>query len=251
MHVNYRLWYLILLTILFGSLVGSAGCSGEKETSPPLTLQGNADALSEKNNMNRDINASIQGNDEKKGAEQENSPPDIMTLKLVPALVYRGTRLTVQVSVTDREGDEVEFLYRWQLNDEDIPYEEESELNTEEFGKGDRLAVFVTPFDGTVEGMERKSNTVVISNSPPQITSSPTPSRPDGMFVYNVLAEDPDGDELQFSLEKSPPGMSIDPLSGLIEWKMPEDGKGMVPVRLVVSDGDASAYQDITFKLSQ
>jgi RHS repeat-associated protein len=39
-----------------------------------------------------------------------------------------------------------------------------------------------------------------------------------GTYVYDVDATDPDGDPLTYSLEVAPPGMTIDPATGLITW---------------------------------
>ena len=58
------------------------------------------------------------------------------------------------------------------------------------------------------------------SNNPPQITSTAiTSATQDVLYTYDVEATDPDvGDVLTFSLDASPVGMTIDAVSGLIQW---------------------------------
>jgi hypothetical protein len=56
-------------------------------------------------------------------------------------------------------------------------------------------------------------------NLPPKIQSqSPTMASPGLPYEYVVRASDPDGDSLTYQLLKAPMGMSIDPLTGRIEW---------------------------------
>jgi hypothetical protein len=58
-------------------------------------------------------------------------------------------------------------------------------------------------------------------------------------YAYQVLATDPDGDLLTYSLTKSPMGMKIDANTGKIDWTPPQphhDGM-LYPVEVTVSDG--------------
>ncbi len=70
-------------------------------------------------------------------------------------------------------------------------------------------------------GVAMQSYTVFVHNEPgntaPVIISEPvTKFTPCITYSYNVDALDADGDELIYSLLDSPPGMSIDPISGII-----------------------------------
>lgn len=61
--------------------------------------------------------------------------------------------------------------------------------------------------------------TSVPINHPPTITSTPPLAPPSGMpYQYAVLATDPDGQSVGFSLVAAPANMTIDPVSGLIQW---------------------------------
>lgn len=44
---------------------------------------------------------------------------------------------------------------------------------------------------------------------------------PSGDYIYDVDAIDPDEDAIRYSLVQSPPNMSIDPQSGVIDWSVP------------------------------
>src|SRR5690606_31898355 len=52
-----------------------------------------------------------------------------------------------------------------------------------------------------------------------------------------VEAEDPDNDRLTYSLQVSPAGWVIDPLSGLIEWPQVAGPTGPFPVQVKADDG--------------
>ncbi len=77
---------------------------------------------------------------------------------------------------------------------------------------------------------------IIIPNYPPSITTTaPTNAIENELYTYDVDADDPNGDELTFSLLQAPTGMIIDPASGLIEW--------------TPTDADASQYHDIILKV--
>jgi len=85
-------------------------------------------------------------------------------------------------------------------------------------------------------------NTMTFQDQPgeidfPVITTSPGASANLGeAYTYQVSAEDPDDDILVYSLEESPDGMTIDPLTGVIAWTPAEDQGGYHDVTVNVSD---------------
>ena len=54
---------------------------------------------------------------------------------------------------------------------------------------------------------------------------------------YQVVATDPNGDKLTYSVPTAPIGMTIDPNSGLVTWKPTADQLGANPVQVRVDDG--------------
>ncbi len=70
-------------------------------------------------------------------------------------------------------------------------------------------------------------------NYPPVIYSQPViPATVDVPYTYNVLAIDPLPDILTYSLLSSPPGMTINNLTGLIQWMPPAMGDYEVIVKV-------------------
>lgn len=179
---------------------------------------------------------------------KKNTPPEIVSIKLTPKLIYPGTKIKTEVSAKDAdEGDEVTYFYEWRKNNAVLPDNTQPEIDTTGFKKGELITLFVTPFDGKDKGKTRFSRAIVIANRPPEITSLPPVSLSNGKYIYEVKANDHDGDVLTYSLENAPSGMTIDPSTGVISWDIPAatDLKSVstYDIRIIVSDGDAAAFQ--------
>lgn len=69
-------------------------------------------------------------------------------------------------------------------------------------------------------------------------------------YVYAVLASDPDGDSLNYTLLSSPAGMSIDN-SGVVEWLPASDQSGIHSVQLRVDDGELAVVQSFSIRVWQ
>ncbi len=81
-------------------------------------------------------------------------------------------------------------------------------------------------------------------NDAPNIISSPnTTAIEDLEYTYDVNAVDDDKDALNYSLIAAPDGMSINHLTGLIEWTPINDQVGYNNVTVKVSDGEFSKNQ--------
>ena len=73
---------------------------------------------------------------------------------------------------------------------------------------------------------------------PPVIETAPPISATVGQpYVYPVSASDPEGATVAYSLVAAPTGMTIDPLTGLIEWTPTADQAGPQTVTVRVDDG--------------
>ena len=93
--------------------------------------------------------------------------------------------------------------------------------------------------------MESNEFRIVVSNvqDPPVITSvPPTKASYGAKYVYDVVANDADGDILHYYLSESPEGMVIDWDTGEISWFPRTRGKS--DVHVYVTDGMDWAYQD-------
>jgi YD repeat-containing protein len=88
----------------------------------------------------------------------------------------------------------------------------------------------------------------VVTNQPPQITSTPLTTATEGSaYFYQVQAFDPNGDILTYSLDVYPTGMTITSDTGLIQWTPcgAQAGDNAVTVRAQDPDG-LSATQSFT-----
>jgi hypothetical protein len=181
----------------------------------------------------------------------DNAPPVVASVKLAPTLVFPGTQIKAQVEVSDPDGDLVMLDYKWTRNGAVLDGEVSDGLDTNAFQKGDLITLTITPSDEKAQGKSKESRSMVILNRPPEIISSPSGKLSAGKYIYEVKAQDPDADRLAFSLEDGPPGMKIDAAIGRLEWEVPAEPVGSVQVRIVVSDGDARAFQGFSIQLKK
>ena len=73
-------------------------------------------------------------------------------------------------------------------------------------------------------------------NEAPQITSTPpTTAVAGGLYRYDVSAQDPEGDPLQYTLIAPPSGMTIDSV-GRLRWNVPSTA--LTPVNVLVEVAD-------------
>ena len=91
---------------------------------------------------------------------------------------------------------------------------------------------------------------VAAVNDAPEITSTPvTVATEEVEYTYTVVADDIDGDTLEFSLTASPEGMVINSTSGTITWTPANNvDEGVVTVE--VTDGQATDTQSFTITVS-
>jgi hypothetical protein len=162
-----------------------------------------------------------------------NTPPQISRIKIMPEKVNPGDTLSVDVAGKDVDGDEVSFQYEWTKNGEIVGTESNIGIPLK---RGDNVSVRITPFDGTDYGAPMSLHRE-IANWPPVIFESTNRSFNGTEYVYQVKALDPDDDPLVYSLETPSDGMTIDPSTGLLKWKVPPDFKGERNVTVVVADG--------------
>jgi RHS repeat-associated protein len=83
---------------------------------------------------------------------------------------------------------------------------------------------------------------------PPVITSLPSYNATAGQaYTYQVIATDPQGQSLTYSISPAPTGMKIDPVSGLVQWTPANNQAGMQTVQVNVTDqGGLAAHQTYT-----
>jgi hypothetical protein len=245
--IKTRLKLIFFLCIPFLIL----GCKGEKADIPPSKAdKPPVVEIAPQSAENAGTKEVIKKITEAPIPAKDNTAPEIISIKLKPRVVYPGTRIKANVEAKDIDDDEVTFSYEWKRNGDFIEGEVLEELDTRGLKKGDLITLYVTPFDGKKKGKTRWSPTRMITNRPPVIISLPPIAISNGKYVYEVKANDPDGDILTFSIEDAPQGMTIDSATGVIQWDIPAATDVELPptynIRIVVSDGDAVAFQGFT-----
>lgn len=162
-----------------------------------------------------------------------NTPPEIRSVRIVPEVIRPGDPIGVEVEANDRDGDEVTLEYRWEKNGR---FAGNGSRMEEPLRRNDSFSVRITPFDG-----EARGNFLVlrreVDNYPPVIEGVFDARLEEGVYTCRVLADDGDDDPLSFALAEFPEGMRIDPDTGAIRWKVPDDFAGTAPVAVTVNDG--------------
>jgi len=177
-----------------------------------------------------------------------NYPPQIRSVQILPQKPHLGEELEARAEAFDPDGDPVQLTYTWVVNGEIVTKGSNPRFATADLHKHDRVVVRVVPSDANSDGVEGSSQPVFIANRPPEITSSPSTTVAEGIYTYNVKATDADGDPLQFRLSQAPEGMTIDPKTGLLQWKVSTEHP-LVDIGVMASDGDGGeAFQQ--FKLT-
>jgi hypothetical protein len=161
----------------------------------------------------------------------------------------QGRRLLAKANVVDPDNDPVSLTYRWRKNETVLKEGEENTLDLANFTAKDAIQVDVTASDGIPDGTATVTERFTLSNSAPTIVSSPSPSPNGDHYEYQVTAKDPDGDPLTYVLEAAPPGMTIHPQTGLLQWTLGSDLKGNHRVRVAAKD-DKGGVVTQEFELS-
>jgi hypothetical protein len=176
-----------------------------------------------------------------------NSPPVIQEVWIESKVARVTDPLKAIVKGFDPDGDSINYVYKWEKNGVALSGENTDTLEPNRFKKRDSITVTVTPSDGEASGKPKKSEAVIILNSPPTITSSP-PTAPEGrIYTYRVTANDPDNDPIVFSLKTAPKGMEIDKETGVIRWEIEKWDQGPQLIEIEVSDPEgAKSFQRFT-----
>ncbi len=181
-----------------------------------------------------------------------NKPPVITAVVMKPLPAFAGAVITAVPNGKDIDGDAVSYSFRWKVNNEFVPEAGDGNtFNTRDLHKKDVVSVVVTPSDGEAFGASMEGSTT-LQNAMPQITSLPPSGYKDGVYIYQVVATDPDGDPLTYTLLSAPPDMTIDHSTGLIRWELPKTASGNQGnvVKVVVDDGNGgTVFQEFPLSL--
>jgi hypothetical protein len=168
-----------------------------------------------------------------------NTAPLISALYLSPdGEIGPGQEVSAAPQALDADGDELEFEYEWLLNGEVVRNANRASFATDDLRRGDRLQARVRVGDGEAWSPVAESMTLTLANRPPRILEPPELERVTGGVRGTLEAEDPDGDRtLRFRVISGPPGLAVDPVTGVMSFKPRAGTTGAQAVEIAVADG--------------
>ena len=166
-----------------------------------------------------------------------NALPAVTDVRIEPQAPTSGSTVRAVTQGQDADGDSLKFKYGWYVNDSPVAGNNDS-LTLTGVKKGSWVHVTVTPNDGFADGAWRDSPRYQVVNALPVVKSVLPKELPPGRrFIYRIVAEDPDGDPLTYTLTKAPPGMVL--RGETLEWQVPEESIGAnVEAVVTISDND-------------
>jgi hypothetical protein len=160
--------------------------------------------------------------------------------------------IKVKPQAVDADGDEVGFRFAWRLNGEQVDWQDGPVLAGDRLHKGDIVQLTVVPFDREDDGPPFTKLEFIVPNGPPAFVSQPPGSFRGFEYNYQVRAVDPDGDELIYSLEQGPAGMTLDGLTGQLNCSIDPGMSGEFPVKIAAADPDGlKAFQEFSLRVSE
>ena len=186
------------------------------------------------------VRISVEGEDKTYISDEvivANTPPQIQSAKLIPQHPKKGDNLKVEVKTVDEDNDAVSLLYEWFVNGKPSGKTAETiAIDKTLFKTGDKISVKITPTDRETNGIPVTLSSF-IANSPPNVSPNIAASFNGLVYTSKVIADDPEGDPLTYTLKAGAKGMTIDSKSGVITWEVKVEDKGEHTIVVSVSDG--------------
>ncbi len=198
------------------------------------------------------VKVKIQGQEaemESRSLAIANTPPRIITVSVTPSRPVVGQELSASVKAEDKDGDKLSYQYQWARGGQEVAGATQATFPAGLLKRGHEMAVSSVVSDGEAQSEKVPSLPVTVSGRPPVILSQPPAGVPQmGTFSYQVVAQDPEGGAVSFSLVSGPSGMTIDPRGGLLTWPLPQARGGAYPVVVRVMNQDGYADQNFTLR---
>ncbi len=171
-----------------------------------------------------------------------NTPPSVLSVRIRPEVISAGTGISAEADGHDPDDDPLRYDFEWRVSG-GRHYGET--LPGGHVRRGEEISLKVVAYDGDDESEPFDVSGISAANSPPRFASTP-PAEFSGAFIYEMRANDPDGDEVRFSLVRGPESMVLN--GNRLEWEA-GGSAGDAEVVLSAEDGHGgSALQ--SFRLS-
>ncbi|WP_373694403.1 putative Ig domain-containing protein [Geobacter sp.] len=177
-----------------------------------------------------------------------NSPPVIASTPVTTATV--GSSYSYDVNATDADGDIITYSLVTPPTGMTINATTGVISWTPATDQAGTQNVIVTVTAGGQTATQTFTITVSnqVVNKAPVVTSQPvTTAYKDGYYYYQVVASDPNGDAVSYSLTTRPSGMTINATTGIIYWRPGSTGTYSVTVKASDPSGLSTSQ---SFKVS-
>jgi formylglycine-generating enzyme required for sulfatase activity len=173
----------------------------------------------------------------------QNTAPAVASVGLSPTTAFTDDTITASVAGSDADDDTLSYSYAWTVNGAPRGADTPTLSGAAHFGKGDVVAVAVTPHDGEASGAATTSSTITIQNSPPALISVSFASSTvftDDTITAVVTGGDADDDALTYTyawtVNGLPAGADAPTLSGAAHFSKDD----VVQVLVTPHDGAVS-----------
>jgi hypothetical protein len=172
-----------------------------------------------------------------------NALPGVTDVRIEPQAPTAGSTVRAIVQGHDADGDSLKYEFKWYVNDLPVAGESESLVLTG-VKKGSWIHVSVTPNDGFADGAWKESPRYQVINAPPVVRSQPpTTIPPSRILTHAIVAEDPDGDPLTYTLVSGPEGCALS--GATLTWQVADADLGRtakVVIRISDDDGASTIF---------
>ena len=181
-----------------------------------------------------------------------NIPPVVSQVSFKNPAIHRDVDIELIATGKDADGDDISFKYKWFRNGSQIDMIDGAMLSGDQFSRGDQISFQVIPFDGDNEGPPYEGSAITIPNAPPTFVSKPPLQSLAETYSYQAQAIDPDDDDITYTLENPPPGMTINRKTGKINWPLAGVPAGEYRINLVAVDSQGEkGYQEYSLTMSR
>ncbi|WMS89223.1 putative Ig domain-containing protein [Pleionea litopenaei] len=166
-------------------------------------------------------------------APSPNSPPEITSVPNVGTAEI--DTFIYQVEATDPDGDAI--TYRLLDGPTTMSIGAQSGYIEWIADQEGSITVSIEASDGQFTDVQTFTMDVTLSNSSPEITSTPSSqATANKVYQYSILATDAEGDAITFSLVSGPQAMTVDSTSGELRWAVSSSDVGLHDVVIAATD---------------